>query len=155
MIKFSPNSQITDSTNSTMAAAFLGVSLATLRRYRKCGVLPAFALPSRNSGKVIWRYRYIDLLILCQRHLIRRHLWDPLVEEELPVSIVARILGITEHSVWQAKYRGQLKDYLPESISAYMTRVFPLRKKNKTKKTKRRLIHLKGTQFSCSKKNYF
>jgi hypothetical protein len=109
--------------NSRSAAKKLGVCTKTLYRLTKCGVLPAFRIPSQIPGRSAWRYRQEDLDEFVLRHSNRKRYWDPEADDELPAGVAARLLGVTTETVYVLKSRGKLVDYQPETIREYLQRV--------------------------------
>ena len=106
--------------DSGLAAINLGVSTKTLHRLRKIGAVRAFSIPSQLPGKVTWRYRQEDLDDFVLRHSNRKRYWDPDPDSELPVKVVARLLGVAVETVYVLKSRGKLADYQPETIGRYL-----------------------------------
>jgi hypothetical protein len=108
------------SVDSDWAAMHLGICNRTLRNFRKSGVVRAFALPIGNAGKVTWRYLMTDLDEFINTRRNRKRYWDPEEDAELPVAVVARILGVTKETAHVQRSRGRLNDYRPESVRSYL-----------------------------------
>ena len=112
----------TQALNTTDAAAYLGVARSTLYLYIQRGVLTPFYLPpGRHGSKPIARIRLSDLdrFVYAEGSVTQKKLFNPKTIHELPVPVVARLLGITEDGVWMALGSGALKDRSPESIRRY------------------------------------
>jgi hypothetical protein len=108
-----------DAVDSVQAAAGLGTSRATLLRLRRLGLIPAFSVPSRIPGRVMWRFRLEDLMAFKKKQRNQIHAWDPREDGELPAIVVARILGVSLQDVYIQRHRGRLKDYRPETVRQY------------------------------------
>ena len=115
----------TQALNTTDAAAYIGVARSTLYLYIQRGVLTPFYLPpGRHGSKPIARIRLADLdrFVYAEGSVTQKKLFNPKTIHELPVPVVARLLGITEDGVWMALGNGALKDRSPESIRQYHTK---------------------------------
>ena len=113
-----------DAVDSNHAAAGLGTSTKTLMRLRRLGLIPAFSVPSRIPGRVMWRYRMEDLMAFKKTQRNQIHAWDPRVDAELPAIVIARLLGVSLQDVYIQKHRGRLKDYRPETVYKYVIKVY-------------------------------
>ena len=82
------------SMNSHYAAMWLGISTKTLARLRKCGIVPAFAVSVGKKGRVSWRYLESDLQHFRLYYSPWKRYWDPDINPELPVKVVAKILAL-------------------------------------------------------------
>jgi hypothetical protein len=109
-----------DAVDSVKAAAGLGTSRGTLLRLRRLGLIPAYSVPSRIPGKVMWRYRMEDLMKFMKTQRNQIHAWDPRSDGELPAIVVARILDVSLQDVYLQKHRGRLKNYRPETVRRYV-----------------------------------
>jgi hypothetical protein len=61
------------------------------------------------------------------------------MDSELPARGVARLLGLTEESVHQARYRGALEDYSPLAIRRYLSKQLRREVRSKLKREIRNL----------------
>ena len=106
------------------AAAHLGVSKDSIERLRRKGVLPFYSLhPDARIG--IRKEFRIDLkdIMAFKAKGMRTYAGcyiDPFLTEEIPAIFVARIMGISYHSVAIEKWKGNLKDLSPESVREYI-----------------------------------
>ncbi len=115
----------TQALNTTDAAAYIGVARSTLYLYIQRGVLTPFYLPpGRHGSKPIARIRLADLdrFVYAEGVGTQKNLFNPKTIHELPVPVVARLLGISHDGVWMALGNGALKDRSPESIRRYHTK---------------------------------
>ena len=88
-----------DAVDSNHAAAGLGTSRKTLMRLRRLGLIPAFSVPSRIPGRVMWRYRMEDLMAFKKTQRNQIHAWDPRADAELPAIVIARMTMITTSEI--------------------------------------------------------
>jgi hypothetical protein len=115
----------TQALNTTDAAAYIGVAVSTLYLYIKRGILTPFHLPpGRHGTKPIARIRLADLdrFVYAEGVGTQKKLFNPKTIHELPVPLVARLLGISTDGVWMALGNGALKDRSPETIRKYQIR---------------------------------
>jgi hypothetical protein len=115
----------TQALNTTDAAAYIGVARSTLYLYIQRGVLTPFHLPpGRHGTKPIARIRLeeLDRFVYAEGVGDQKNLFNPKTINELPVPLVARLLGISIDGVWMALGSGALKDRSPETIRKYQIR---------------------------------
>jgi len=114
----------TQALNRTDAAAYIGVAVSTLYLYIQRGILTPFYLPPSRGLRPISRIRIADLdsFIYAEGVGTQKNLFNPRTIHELPVPVVARLLGISDDGVWMALGKGALKDRSPESIRQYQVR---------------------------------
>lgn len=98
------------------AAGYLGISRETISRWQHAGKIPVVYLANRRP-----RFLISDLDACALKGLRYRHSWDP-TDKEIPILVVQRLLGITEHAVWTAVQMGTLPDFTAKSIRAYIER---------------------------------
>ncbi len=111
----------TQALNRTDAAAYIGVAYSTICDYIKKGVLTPFYLPPTRGLRPISRIRIaeLDRFVYSEGALTQKNLFNPRTIHELPVPVVARLLGISDDGVWMALGNGRLKDRSPESLRKY------------------------------------
>lgn len=109
------------------AAAFLGVTPATIRRLIKQGYIRAFYIPNLRLGNKMIRVRIEEVhRIITENDLTggltgknRSHWINAHTCSKIPVALAARILGMTGPAVARAIERGTLKP-TPEGIREYI-----------------------------------
>ena len=67
-----------------------------------------------------WRYLASDLIEFQMYYSPKKRYWDPDQTPELPVKVVAQILGVTPETVQDKKTSGKLLDYRPESVRRHL-----------------------------------
>ncbi len=115
----------TQALNITDAAAYIGVAASTLYHYIQRGILTPFYLPpGRHGSKPIARIRLADLdhFVYAEGTGDQKNLFNPKTIQELPIPLVARLLGISTIGVWMALHNGALKDRSPETVRKYQVR---------------------------------
>jgi hypothetical protein len=90
---------VPDAVDSNHAVAGLGTSTKTFMGLRRLGLIPAFSVPSRIPGRVMWRYRIEDLMAFKKKQQNQIRAWDPRVDSELPAIVIARLLGVSLQDV--------------------------------------------------------
>ncbi len=112
--------------NKDQAAAYLGVHITTVAKYIKKGILSPFYLPNVNphGTRPMARIKIEDLdrFVYAEGVGTQKNLFNPWTIHELPVPLVARLLGISDDGVWMALGNGALKDRSPETIRKYQIR---------------------------------
>ena len=109
------------------AAAFLGVTPTTIRRLIKQGYIRAFYIPNLRLGNKMIRVRIEEVhRIITENDLTggltgkHRSTWiNAHTVRKIPVTLAARILGMTGPAVSKAIERGTLKP-TPEGIREYI-----------------------------------
>ena len=119
---FDPFDQMPEALRPSYAANYLEVSKSTLYSLRRRGLLDCFQIPSKNPGRGYWRFPVRGLDAFMQKYRLYRRAWLFHLKEEMPGELAALILGITLEGVYQARHRGQLKDFRPASIKTYLRR---------------------------------
>lgn len=118
-MEFSPDMPLEQALDTKHAAAYLGTCSSRLARLRKTGKLAAF-LVGRE-----WRYP-MDTLHQYRKtngaQITTRRFWDP-NDAELPVKVVARLLGKSVDVTTTIKYIGILKSYEAADVRAYLLQV--------------------------------
>lgn len=111
---------------SARAAAFIGIGTTKLRHLTLKGMMPCFVVPSRvPGGRPAFRYRVRDLRDYYDRHGSgQQRYWHPSPNEELPICIVAALLGISEQAVKTSKFLNRLKDRKPATVRAYLLKMY-------------------------------
>jgi hypothetical protein len=126
--------------NVSEAAAYLGISANTLRVLRKKGIVAGYVVPGKNPSRPMWRVGVEELLTFLQRHRWgSSRLSDFSADGELPVRVVAQLLGISEQAVRIARWRGGLRDYTADGVRCYWQRSSRRRIREKTKRIGKRL----------------
>ena len=113
--------------NKDQAAAYLGVHITTVSKYIKKGILSPFYLPNANHGtRPMARIKIEDLdRFVYAEGAPSKNLFNPWTIHELPVPLVARLLGISDDGVWMALGNGTLKErpvvgFVVSSVVKYM-----------------------------------
>ncbi len=101
---------------TTEAAGYLAISRTTLRIWVKQGRIPVIPL---HAHRFRFRLEDLDTAILNRRRFHAKAWFES--DHELPRPIVARLLGVKLPMNASAHRRaGNLKDYSPESVRAYI-----------------------------------
>jgi hypothetical protein len=102
------------------AAGLVAMHPGTIRRWALRGLLKgAFKAGTASKARWVIPIRALEKIArLPQRETWQAHPDDP--ELQLPIMMIARLLGLTPSGVEAALRRGALRDRQPESVGAYL-----------------------------------